>query len=162
MLGSRSKNWPQTAQSCPAPLFAVQGTSSRMVITARPMQNSSCEHPKVSISRRRNANFTKMQKCVPSTPRKHKMRKLTFRVDETTVFTTCVKQKHCFERRKLAFRVGETQISDFGQFRTLAKRGPKNQRNSSKSRCFASTRRNFVKIEQKKEKRKNVEHERFA
>ena len=95
-------------------------------------------------------------------PEQPKMSKLTSRLDETTVFTMCVNRKHCFKTWKLAFRVGETQISDFGRFQTLAKRGPKNQRNSSKSGRFASTRRKFVKIEQKNEKRKNIKNERFA
>ena len=44
----------------------------------------------------------------------------------------------------------------------LEKKWPRNQRNSLKSRCFASTRRKFVKIEQKKEKRKNIKNERLA
>ena len=54
-----------------------------------------------------------------------KMRKLTFRLDETTVFTTHDKRKHCFETWKLAFRLHETQIYDFGRFQTLAKRAKK-------------------------------------
>ena len=95
-------------------------------------------------------------------PEQHKMRKLTSRLDETTVFTTHDKRKHCFETWKLAFRLHETQIYDFGRFLTLAKRQPKSQRKSHKSERFASTRRKFVKIEQQKEERKHIENERFA
>ena len=95
-------------------------------------------------------------------PEQHKMQKLTSRLDETTVFTTRVNRKRYFDEWKLAFRVGETQIFDFGLFQNLAKRRSKNQRNRPKSERFASTRRKFMKIEQKKEKRKNIENERFA
>ena len=66
-------------------------------------------------------------------PKQPKMQKLASRLYGTTVFTMCVNRKHCFEEWKLAFRVHETQIYDFGRLQTpCEKRVQKSKKSTQK------------------------------